>query len=342
VQIAARSDGAGREAFAAATEVSAKFIDYRAGGVALLSIQALASLAGIMLLGSRCFGIGLGSLSCCLHNGSSCRGGGVMASIRSLFALIAALVVATTAQAAVTLSGTIRDFCAPDIAGTCTRLTDFEGAVPGVVTGMVAPTLTGGLPTPGPNIVTGASSAANFGKWYVDSPGFNLSTPFSLTLTEGPPGTFTYSNPAFFPIDGLLYGDQGRSHNYHFTMHLEGLLAFSDPTAGADKIFTFTGDDDLWIFVDGKLVIDLGGVHGAASASFTEEALKGLGLLAGTAYDLDIFFAERHTVASTFNITTTLDITAPPPPGLPEPHGIALAGIALLALALSRRRKATA
>ena len=52
--------------------------------------------------------------------------------------------------ATVTLQGTIRDFCAPDIANSCTRLTDFEGAIPGVVTGMVAPTLTGGLPIAGP------------------------------------------------------------------------------------------------------------------------------------------------------------------------------------------------
>lgn len=248
---------------------------------------------------------------------------------RILLAL--ALGAALSPAGAVTLAGTIRDFCAPSIAGTCTQLSDFEGAIPGVVTGMVASTLTGGLPTPGLNIVTGASTAANFAKWYVDSPGFNLSTPASLTLVEGPAGTFTYSNPAFFPIDGLVFGNQGRVHNYHFTMHLEGLLSFSDPTAGADKIFSFTGDDDLWIFVDGKLVIDLGGVHGAASASFTEETLKGLGLVAGTTYDLDIFFAERHTTASTFAITTTLDIA--PPAGVPEPGTLLLTALSLFGLA---------
>jgi fibro-slime domain-containing protein len=256
-------------------------------------------------------------------------------------ACLAGLVSAAfAAQAAPTLSGTVRDFCATAAPvappAACTALSDFEGPLPGLVTGMVASTLTGGLPTAGASILAGGSTAANLAKWYTDSPGFNLSTAASIALVEGPPGVFTYSSTAFFPIDGLLWGNQGNVHNYHFTMHLEGSLAFSDPTAGADKFFTFTGDDDLWVFVDGKLVMDLGGVHGALSDSFTEEDLKLLGLVAGTAYDLDIFFAERHTVASNFAITTTLDITST---AVPEPGTLLLAGVALLGLTASRRRR---
>src|SRR5690606_4724177 len=137
---------------------------------------------------------------------------------------------------------------------------------------------------------------------------------------------------------GLGFGNQGRSHNYHFTLHLEGQLAFSDPTPGADKSFTFTGDDDLWIFVDGKLVIDLGGVHGASSASFTEETLKSLGLVAGTLYKLDVFFAERHTTESRFQITTTLDVAPPVITEMPEPGTLLLAGMALLGAGAAHRR----
>ncbi|HEX2483798.1 MAG TPA: PEP-CTERM sorting domain-containing protein, partial [Myxococcota bacterium] len=195
----------------------------------------------------------------------------------------------SSAAGSVTLQGTIRDFCAPSIAGSCTQLSDFEGAIPGVVPNMVATTLTGGLPTPGPNILAGASNPTNFAKWYVDSPGFNLSAPFPLTLNESSPGVFTYNNSAFFPINGQLFGDQGRFANFHFTVHLQGLISFADPTSGADYFFNFGGDDDLWIFVDGKRFIDLGGVHGFASAGFTEETLKAAGLVANTPYTLDIF-----------------------------------------------------
>ncbi|MCD6733775.1 MAG: fibro-slime domain-containing protein [Burkholderiaceae bacterium] len=255
---------------------------------------------------------------------------------------LATLAASSASAATVTLNGTIRDFCAPSVTG-CTQLSDFEGPMPGVVTGMTGSTLSGGLPTAGANINAGGSSASNFAKWYVDSPGYNLSQPFSLNLGETTPGSgiYSYASSSFFPLDGQLYGNQGRSHNYHFTLHLQGQLAFDDPTSGNDHSFQFTGDDDLWVFVNGMLFIDLGGVHSASSASFTEEALKTAGLTAGTPYSLDIFFAERHTTQSNFNITTSFAIT-PPPANVPEPGALALMGAGLGGIAAWRRRRSAA
>lgn len=255
--------------------------------------------------------------------------------LRSTFitaGLLAAATFTSLQAGAVTLTGTIRDFCAPSTAN-CTQLSDFEGDIPGLVTGMVGSTLVGGLPVAGANIVTGGSTAANFAQWYVDTPGVNVPIAASITLNESG-GLYSYSNNSYFPIDGQGYGNQGRSHNYHFTLHLEGQLGFEDTTAGVDQSFTFTGDDDLWVFVNGQLVLDLGGVHGAESAFFSDETLKGLGLLAGQNYDLDIFFAERHTSESNFAITTNFFVR-----DVPEPATLALLGLGLLGVGAARRRR---
>ncbi len=139
-----------------------------------------------------------------------------------------------------------------------------------------------------------------FDQWFRDVDGVNLGAAIELPLTPDPdtPSRFLFDEEEFFPIDDRLFGNEGRDHNYHFT-----LAARTEFVYAGGETFLFRGDDDVFVFIDRRLVIDLGGVHPRQSQSVD---LDELGLEVGRRYPLHLFFAERHTFNSSFRIETTL------------------------------------
>jgi len=180
---------------------------------------------------------------------------------------------------------------------------DFEKAV-GAETGLVKPTLgddrkpvfahDGMTPT--------VSGPESFAQWYANVDGVNL--PFVLEVFFAPKnGTTSFQSNAFFPLDGAGFGNENNNHNFHFTTEIHTQFRYN-----GGEVFNFTGDDDVWIFINNQLLVDLGGVHGAQSAMVDMDTKAAeVGITKGQVYPFDMFQAERHTSESNFRADTNLE-----------------------------------
>ena len=106
----------------------------------------------------------------------------------------------------------------------------------------------------------------------------------------------TIPNPYF----DQLTGHTNRKHNFGFTMKVQATFEYVP-----GQYFDFYGDDDVWVFINNKLVVDIGGQHTQVAGAVD---LDTLGLIPDSTYNFHIFYAERHTSSSNFRMHTSIDL----------------------------------
>lgn len=165
-----------------------------------------------------------------------------------------------------------------------------------------------------------------------DVEGLNLRKEDQISLRKNQNGVYAYYDSAYFPLDNQLFGntydwcknsndsDYPCDHNYHFTLESHTKFYYDGES---ELYFEFLGDDDVWVYVNNQLVIDIGGVHGELPQKFvireggeiyrtgiqgqeSDESLVAEIPGAGW-YDFDFYFMERHINQSNLKITTNME-----------------------------------
>jgi fibro-slime domain-containing protein len=183
------------------------------------------------------------------------------------------------------------------------------------------------------------STPENFAEWYRDVEHVNIAVPSAVPLARQAGGEYLYDSADtaadgknyFDPIgSGGWVGQGGETlapcgaksapdRNVSFTSETHFWFEYQ----GGER-FDFAGDDDTWVFVNGQLAIDIGGLHVPKSGYFVlddangsatvwsqveqeqaslDEHVVDLGLTMGGIYEVAMFQAERNECGSNFKVT---------------------------------------
>lgn len=218
----------------------------------------------------------------------------------------------------------------------------------GSAKGMVQDTLVNGLPARVDSALypwDKCTAAHEIEKWFVpevlakDSKGKNLTNAVCRDIElklddEGfwladitQKGCNDPQNPGFYPIDDFEYLDEAKTiknpkydkildqwgnhpqcwHNYSYSMKVSAEFQYVK-----GQYFEFRGDDDVWVYINNRLVVDIGGCHTAEEGAVDLDTIgqndPKYKLIEGETYSFHIFYSERNATEANFKMRTSINL----------------------------------